>query len=252
MSGGLTGKTIVNTRATHQAEAFNHLIRKRGGIPVSFPCITIQPPGDTSELDAALELLVMGVYDWLLLTSANTVYSLAQQLGESLLEEGQRFKVAAIGPATAQAAQEQLGLTVDLIPDDHIAEALAQAVLAQEGKQYFLPESAIAQPILQDHLRAGDAEVDVVVAYQTVCGSWGTDLYTQAVDVVTFTSSSTVQCFVERTQDDPSPLDEVLFACIGPKTARTAQDYGFSPVIVPQTYTLDAMLDAIEHELVME
>ncbi len=243
MRGTLTGKYVVNTRALHQAETLDRLIRERDGIPVSFPCIAIQPPNDPSELDAALERLVSGAYDWLLLTSANTVYSLAQHT-QALADSG-AFKTAAIGPSTAQAARDQLGLSVDLIPNEHIAEALAQVVLAEGGKHIFLPESGIAQPGLREQLMAGGVHVDGIVAYQTVCGSGGVDLYAQPLDIIIFTSSSTVQGFVERTQSNRPPLDEVMVVCIGPKTAQTAQDLGFSLVMVPETYTLEGMLNAI-------
>ena len=107
MTQVLRGKAIVNTRASHQASDFDLLIRERGAVPIAYPCIAIVPPDDTTELDAALKQLNAGGFDWLGLTSANTVYSLAQRLHKLDLMLTGKFKVAAVGPSTAEAAQAQ-------------------------------------------------------------------------------------------------------------------------------------------------
>jgi uroporphyrinogen-III synthase len=102
-------------------------------------------------------------------------------------------------------------------------------------------------------LAAGGANVCVVEAYRTVCGEGGVDLprllAEKRVDVITFTSSSTVECFLERFRSEgghTAHLSAVLVACIGPKTAATAQAHHLNVAIMPETYTLDAMLDALE------
>ncbi|MAU09069.1 MAG: uroporphyrinogen-III synthase [Anaerolineaceae bacterium] len=255
MTQVLRGKAIVNTRASHQASDFDLLIRERGAVPIAYPCIAIVPPDDTTELDAALKQLNAGGFDWLVLTSANTVYSLAQRLHKLDLMLTGKFKVAAVGPSTAEAAQAQLGLQVDLVPDDYIAESLGQALIEQGGERVFLPESAIARPNLKDMLMSTGAEVVAVDAYQTVCGSGGVDLpamlHQGEVDVITFTSSSTVDGFVERlnkTGSGLSALGDARIACIGPKTAQTASEHGLPAAIVPDDYTLVGLLDAIEKE----
>lgn len=259
MTQVLRGKTIVNTRAIHQASDFDLLIRERGAVPIAYPCIAIVPPNDATELDAALKQLNAGNFDWLVLTSANTVYSLGQRLDALKLVLTGRFKVAVIGPSTAEAAQEQLGLQVDLIPDDYIAESLGQALIEQSGECIFLPESAIARPTLKDRLMSAGVEVVAVDAYQTVCGSGGDDLPAMLsqgeVDVITFTSSSTVDGFVERLKQAGSGLSalgDVRIACIGPKTAQTASDHGLPAAIVPDDYTLAGLLDAIEQSFARE
>ena len=236
-------KTIVNTRATHQAKALDALILKYGATPLAYPCIDIIPPADSSELDQGIRDLIAGKFDWLVLTSANTVYSLAQRLSALGLRLPSTFKTAVIGTATAEAAQTMLGLHIDLIPAEQVAESLAVALLDQSARRVFLPESAIARPTLAQAL----PDVHTVTAYETVCGSGGIIFKDQPVDVVTFTSSSTVTCFIQRLEaEGTSPLSaDVCVACIGQKTANTAREHGLSVTITPQEYTLDAMMAAI-------
>lgn len=257
MSSVLQGKTIVNTRAVHQAAEFDVLIQGMGAVSLAYPCIAIQPPDDSSPLDSALQKLFAGEFDWLVLTSANTVFSLAARLRYLDLStvEDTPFKVAVVGISTAEAVTEYMNFEVDLIPDEFVAESLAQAILAEGGKRVLLPESAIARPTLAEALQAGGVDVCVVTAYQTVCGAGGIHLWEalqqQKVDVVTFTSSSTVTCCFQRLQqegaepDVVSLFEDVGVACIGLKTAKTATEHGLMNIIVPDVYTLSGMLTAI-------
>lgn len=261
MSNALRGKRIINTRAAHQAADLDQLLQARGAIPVSYPCIAIKPPEDSTRLDAALQHLRDGQFDWLALTSANTVFSLAQRLQAVSLniQDAAHFKIAAVGISTADAVREHLCLDVDLLPDEFIAESLAVALIAQNAKHVLLPESAIARPTLAQQLTAGGVAVTGITAYQTVCGDGGVTLQqtmqTQSVDVVTFTSSSTVDCFVERLLTERltvANFADTCMACIGPKTAKTAYEQGFKQVIVPDEYTLDGMLNRIDAYFVSE
>ena len=80
MTGILTGKQIVNTRALHQAHALDELLCLQGAVPVAYPCVDIVPPDNSSQLDRALLDLAVGHYEWLILTSVNTVLALAERL----------------------------------------------------------------------------------------------------------------------------------------------------------------------------
>ncbi len=256
MTGSLTGKHIVNTRAIHQAAEFDDLIRARGATPIPYPCIAIKPPEDTTLLDAALKKLVEGYFDWLVLTSVNTVWSIAQRLQELnlTLADQQNFKTAAIGSSTQAAAEAILNLNVALTPDEFIAESLAEAVLRREGQRIFLPTSSIARPTLVQRLADGDTEVCLVDAYQTVRGQGGADvpgLINKAnIHAITFTSSSTVQFFIERLQDEGESmkvhLKDLCIACIGPKTSKTAEEFGLKITVEATPYTLEGLLDSLD------
>lgn len=254
MTESLKGKYILNTRAAHQAEALNSLLRAKGAVPLDYPCIAIAPPDDSTLLDASLVDLVAGQFDWLILTSANTVFAVTQRLtalGMTLTRAA--FRTAVVGPATAEASQEQLDLELFDLPMQYIAEALADHLPVETGTRILLPASAIARPTLADMLSARGAEVSIVTAYHTICGQGGVDvpqlLAQKQIDALTFTSSSTVTCFLERLREEGGQLEdafEVCAACIGSKTAATARDCGFIVLTIPTEHTLDGLLNALD------
>src|SRR4051812_32678809 len=199
MNNALAGRTVVNTRALHQAEELDCLLKSRGAIPVSFPCIEIEFVV-TPELTRALCDLLSGHYDWFVLTSVNTVHAVADQLPRCGFPH-QGFRVACIGPKTAQAARDLLRLRVDLIPPDHHARALASALPVGLGDRVLMPASMIARPELNRYLTAKGATVDQVAAYQTTSATARLDvpaLIEQAVDAVAFASPSAVCAFTEQ------------------------------------------------------
>lgn len=253
--GVLTGKRIVVTRAAHQAQAFCDHLQERGAEPLFYPCIAIEPPEDIQPLDQALREAAAGQFDWLVLTSANTVMVLAERLGELgiTLKDIANLRVAAIGPATAEEAQQQLGLSVDVLPEEYVAEALAEAIQPKAGTRILLPRAEVARPDLIKRLSAAGAKVTVVTAYQTVIGQGGVDLPALledgTVDAVTLTSSSTARNFVVRLVQDGghlSSLQGVCVACIGPITAKTAREVELTVDVVAEDYTLDGLIEALE------
>lgn len=248
----LTGRRIVVTRAPHQAGELADLLRERGAEPLLYPCIDIQPPEDTAELDNALREAANGGFDWLVLTSANTVEALRRRceaLGLSLAHT----RTAAVGPATAQAAQAMLGVEVEVVPEEHVAEALAQALNIIPGERALLPQANIARDTLRDLLAQAGTDVTAITSYHTVMGRGGVDLpallAAGEVDAITFTSSSTVTHCVARVRDEDgnkSQLTNVVCACIGPKTAQTAEEAGLTRVLIPQVYTLPGMIESLQ------
>ena len=165
MSDGLKGKRIVNTRASVQARGLDDLLRAHGAIPISYPCLRIVPPDDLAPLDLALRELAAGQFDWLVLTSANTVQALRVRLdilGLKLAAES--WRVAAIGPATAAAVHELLGISGVTVPGEYLTEALADHLPLKPGARVFLPASTLAEPLLAERLTARGATVCVVDA----------------------------------------------------------------------------------------
>ena len=178
----LASLKIVNTRAPHQAEELDRLLRARGATPLDYPCIDIAPPPDPSALDAALRAAAGGWFNWLVLTSANTVRAIAARLEELGLDlrDATGLRVAAVGPATAEAARAQLGLPGAIVPQEYVAESLAEVVTAAAGGRVFLPQADLARPVLAERLRAGGAQVTAVTAYRTVPGRGGVALASAA------------------------------------------------------------------------
>lgn len=251
MSSSLAGRVVVNTRATHQAAELDRLLEARGASSVSFPCIAIEPIA-LDTIDAALAWLASGHYDWLVLTSGNTVQAIVNRLDELDLTLAAETRVACVGPKTAEAAERLLGATVESVPDAHHAIALAERIPVKRGERVLLPASDIAPPDLARMLEKKGATVDRIAVYRTLPAATpdAGALIERRVDAVTFASPSAVDAFVEVFEQagiDLSALGQAVIACIGPSTFAAASRY-FPDPIVAQTHTLAGLVDAlIEH-----
>lgn len=237
----LRDKRIVITRARHQAGEFADLLREHGAIPVLYPCIAITPPEDVAPLDEAL--MHLSAYDWMLITSTNTVDIIHQRLSErDLSSDFGAIKIGAIGNRSANAVNTLFGRGVDFIPSRGTAQQLGLELPMMRGDKIFLPQSAVANRILADMLIKRGAMVTAVSAYLTICDDGGEDLPAlladNRIDAITFTSSSCVTNFVSKLGYVP----DVRVACIGDVTAQTARDAGFSCVLVADTADLESLL----------
>jgi uroporphyrinogen-III synthase len=153
--------------------------------------------------------------------------------------------VAAIGPATA-AALQQRGVRVDLTPGEYRAEAILDAIGDVAGQRILLPRADIARPDLALGLAARGAAVDEVVAYRTILAIPSQAVFESlraGVDVITFTSSSTVRNFVALTAG--MGYGDPLIACIGPVTAAAARDLGLRVDVTAEEYTIEGLVEAL-------
>lgn len=258
MTRPLFGKRIVVTRAREQASELSDLLRVRGADPVEFPVIRIQRMRDPAPLDEALSRLTS--FDWMIVTSANTVPILAERM-ETMRIDARAFaglKIAAIGPATAEAMRMHLGLRADYVP----SEAVAEAVLAQwpdnqmTGKRVLLPRAAEARELLPEGLEALGATVEVIAAYQTLADSDASEefllqLEQGKLDAITFTASSTVKNFARSLADvSDRPLSDLLknitLAAIGPVTGAALRDLGLLPSLIAEEHTIPGLVSALE------
>jgi uroporphyrinogen-III synthase len=251
----LQGRRIVVTRAPHQAGELAGLLTGRGADTLLYPCIDIAPPQDTGCLDIALQNAAQGKFDWLILTSVNTVRILAERLAALKLDADVLATLAtvAVGPATAQAAREKLGMTVHSLPEQYESRGLVKLIHPIAGRRILLPQADIASCELRQALEASGGYVTTITAYRTVIGSGGVDLprllAQGAVDAITFTSPSTVHYLVKRLRNvggDSHHLRGVVMACIGPTTLKAADDCGFDTAIAPNRYTLDDLVQTLE------
>jgi uroporphyrinogen-III synthase len=253
---GLEGKRIVITRASHQASELEQLLRDEGAVPLLYPCIAIKPPSDTKQINSVLKTALDGSFDWLILTSTNTVRALKESLDTTGYKSPYPFKlqVAAVGSVTARYAEKQLGLTVNVVPEQYTANALAQALSLEKNTRILLPQSEIAEPILVTTLTTIGAIVTSVIAYQTVIGSGGVDLSEllkrSEVNAITLTSASTVTNLLQRLQNEGGDihlLESVCIACIGISTAAAAHENNLSVDVIPEQHTINGLVKALEH-----
>ncbi len=246
----LSGKRILVTRPRAQSAGFIDQLTGLGAVPVIFPTIVIAPPEDHTPLDQAI--LHLGRYQWVVFTSANGVAAFFQRL-EALEKSAGDFshtRIAAIGPATARALQEN-GLTADFIPDEYVAEAVAAGIGDVSGQHILLPSADIARKTLAEELARQGAIPHDIAAYRTLPFQpkpRDIQLLEQGIDIATFTSSSTLQYFLKILGPHAFEiLEGAVLACIGPITAQTARDHGLTVDVVAGEYTTDGLVRALVH-----
>ncbi|MEJ2102517.1 MAG: uroporphyrinogen-III C-methyltransferase [Desulfobacterales bacterium] len=249
----LLGKRIVVTRARQQASGLVGLLSDLGADCLEVPTIKIMPPKDLEPIKQAVENLT--AYDWIVFTSVNGVDYFFEQFfaaGKDVRALG-RMKTAAIGPATAGRLRE-FGLISDIIPKTYRAESVIEAFKDEQlkDKKILLPRAAEARPILPKELKKMGAEVDEIPAYETLKVTENTaDLVQQLedrrIDLITFTSSSTVKNFkaLLPSENFKKLIQGVTIASIGPITSDTAADLGFEVQITANSYTIPGLVEAI-------
>ncbi len=257
----LESRRVLVTRARDARDELGRALEAEGAIPLYFPVIRITPTDEPERFREALVELRAGRYGLVTFTSQNAVEKvvagLEQAFGDALGLE--RVKVCAVGPATARALSER-GVRVDLVPTEHVADALARELVSAFGEarpRVLFPRAKQGRETLVDALGSAGFEVDLVTAYVTlgVPGAEGAALLDSLergqVDVVTFTSSSAVsrllEC-LEAASDAPRArraLARAKLAAIGPVTAKSLTEAGLSPQITAETYTSHGLCSAI-------
>ena len=244
-------RRILVTRAAHQAGKLSDGLRALGALPVEVPVLEIRPPASFVLLDAALHNLHR--YDWLILTSANTVRALADRVAELNLPlaPSASLQVAAIGEATATAARKA-GFSIALVPESYVAEGLVKS-LAQRasGKSVLLARAEIARDLIPDALREAGALVDVVDAYRNVLPDAAPELLRQAlaggIDAATFTSSSSVTHLANAAEEAgiSFPFPGVAAISIGPITTATLINTGWRPAAEATVSDIPGLVKAV-------
>lgn len=251
----LFGKRVLVTRAREQAGRTASLLRQRGADPVVVPTIEIHPPSDPAPFQAVVAEL--GRYGWIVLTSSNGV----ERLWDEMRRQGKdaralaAAKIAAVGPGTA-AALEAYGLTADLVPKVHQGEALAQELVAAIGSsrpRVLVARAEVARDVVPDAIRAAGCEVDVVAAYRNqppprpLLEALAALLEAEEIQVVTFTSSSTVAHLCDALEGRaPQLLARTCVASIGPITTDTARRRGLRVDVTASEHTIPGLVQAIE------
>lgn len=248
----LFGRTVLVTRAREQASTLTAALEELGAACVEAPVIRLVPPADSAPLDTAIHNL--DHYDWVIFTSANGVrffWQRLRQCGRDARALG-RARLAAIGTGTA-AALAACGLAADVVPAEFRAEGLAAALADEDlaGRRVLIPRAKVARDVLPTLLTQRGAQVTVVEAYATTMAD--TDaaalrelLSRGGVDVVTFTSSSTVTNLLRLlAPHGAAALAGVKVACIGPITAAAAAERGLTVTATAREYTIDGLVQAI-------
>jgi len=249
----LLGRRILVTRTRAQSSELVRLLERRGAGCVECPAIEVRCPDDQGRLDSAIEN--MDQFDWIIFSSPNAVKYFLQRVfekGHDIRILG-NARIACVGASTADCVRGY-HLNVDLVPENFRAEGLVKAFeqLTVKGARVLIPRAKKAREVLPLGLEAMGAEVTVATAYETVTPAMRRDvieiLQDEDVDVLTFTSSSTVKNFFRMVPEKLRDriLSRAKTACIGPVTARTAKKQGLIIDIQPEKSTIKDMVEAIE------
>lgn len=249
----LFGKKILVTRAREQASQLTAALEELGATCIEAPAIRLTDPADAyAAVDRAIDELHS--YAWLIFTSTNGVERFFARLAKKGLDARSlgQAKIAAIGAVTA-AKLKEYGILADSIPAEFRAEGIIEVLRGEikAGMKILLPRAQEAREILPEKLRELGASVDVAPVYQTIAGEIDAaairqQLESGAIDLVTFTSSSTVTNLLQLLAGDAGLLAAVPTACIGPVTAKTCADHGIEPAVIADSYTIGGLVAAVE------
>lgn len=251
----LHGRSILVTRARTQASELSDRLRELGAEVIEVPAIRIESLADTPAMRQAAREVRR--FEWVVFTSVNGVDSFRESLDLEGLDVRKLsgVKIAAIGPATRDRLLE-MGLRADLIPERYVAESLLESFASKgspSGQRFLLPRSEIARPDLAEGLRRLGADVTEVPAYKTLQGTTMDNtlldrLAGGKIDLVTFTSSSTVRNFVDAIPEERRSeiIPNVPAVSIGPITSETAREAGIEVIAEADEYTIPGLVEAVK------
>lgn len=233
----LYGQRIALTREPSQAERLRLRLEALGAEVILCPVLRFVEPDDPAPLRGALERLES--YDWLLFTSPNGVRTFFEALSSSGdARRLGRAKIGVIGPGTGAALQQQ-GLQPDLVPQRSVAEGLLEALQQHpmQEQRVLIPRAQEAREVLPEELIRRGARVEVVPCYKTIMPEPPPQL--AEVDRVVLMSSSAARHFRQLCAGNPECV------CIGPITAETARQLGFTRLLQAQRYDEDGVVEAL-------
>ena len=247
----LNRKRIIITRPRKLAQSFAKALRALGAAPILFPTIDISPVKDATCLDRALNHLAG--YDWLVMSSANAVEAVWARLRALQIREfPETLKFASVGPKTA-ASLTKMGVQSNFVPKEYKAEAVLPGLGDLEERWVLLPTADRARDVLPEAISKAGGVAHVVTAYHTVPTQPdpdGLNALREGVDVITFTSPSTVTNFITLSGNaglNPNRMPgNPKIACIGPITANALYENGMGVDIQAQEYTEEGLISVIQ------
>jgi uroporphyrinogen III methyltransferase / synthase len=256
-SRALYGWTVLVPRTKDQAGEMSEKLVSHGALPIEVPTIAVEPPRSPAQMERAVKGLVDGRYQWVVFTSTNAVRAVWDKFNEFGLDARafSGVKIACVGQSTAERVrafgiepelvpsgeQSSLGLLDEFPPYDDVFDPV---------NRVLLPRADIATETLAEGLRDRGWEIEDVTAYRTVRAApppadTREMIKTGGFDAVCFTSSSTVRNLVGIAG---KPHARTIVACIGPKTAETAAEFGLRVDVQPEVAAVGPLVEALaEH-----
>ncbi|KZS57088.1 bifunctional uroporphyrinogen-III C-methyltransferase/uroporphyrinogen-III synthase [Mycobacterium ostraviense] len=256
-SRALYGWTVLVPRTKDQAGEMSERLTSYGALPVEVPTIAVEPPRSPAQMERAVKGLVDGRFQWVVFTSTNAVRAVWEKFGEFGLDARafSGVKIACVGESTADRVRA-FGISPELVPSGEqssmglLDEFPPYDSIFDPVNRVLLPRADIATETLAEGLRERGWEIEDVTAYRTVRAApppaaTREMIKTGGFDAVCFTSSSTVRNLVGIAG---KPHARTIIACIGPKTAETAAEFGLRVDVQPETAAVGPLVDALaEH-----
>jgi uroporphyrinogen III methyltransferase / synthase len=256
-SRSLYGWTVLVPRTKDQAGEMSDRLVSHGALPVEVPTIAVEPPRSPAQMERAVKGLVDGRYQWVVFTSTNAVRAVWEKFGEFGLDARafSGVKIACVGEATADRVRA-FGISPELVPSGEqsslglLDEFPPYDEIFDPVNRVLLPRADIATETLAEGLRERGWEIEDVTAYRTVRAApppaqTREMIKTGGFDAVCFTSSSTVRNLVGIAG---KPHARTIVACIGPKTAETAAEFGLRVDVQPETAAIGPLVESLaEH-----
>jgi uroporphyrinogen-III synthase len=244
----LLGKRILVPRGKKEAKSFSALVEKYGGIPLEIPLLDFRPIERSREIEEMINNI--HTYDWIIFTSNVTVKTFFSYIqNRSFLSP----KIAVIGKRTKSVLNEK-GLEVQFVPEDYVAEGFVRDFLpnVQKGMKVLIPKGNLARDYIAESLSIAGAQVDEIIVYETFLPMESklllkTAITNKQLDILTFTSPSTVDHFMEVINENRlnQNIEDCLISCIGPITRDRIESVGLKVDIIPNTYTVEDMINEI-------
>jgi uroporphyrinogen-III synthase len=241
----LLGRRILIPRGINEAKSFSTLVENYGGIPVEIPLLAFRPvinPESVGQLEESIH-----TYDWIIFTSNVTVetfFSFFQK------QNGPFPKIAVIGKRTGLVLNRR-GYNVEFVPTEYVAEGFVRDFLPYitQGMKVLIPKGNLARDFIAESLTSAGAIVDELIVYETYLPEDSKAALRLAIedkhlDVLTFTSPSTVDHFMGVIKEHQlhDSVQKLLVCCIGPITKEKLESIGLRVDVMPETYTVEAML----------
>ena len=256
-SRALYGWTVLVPRTKEQAGEMSNRLVAHGALPIEVPTIAVEPPRSPAQMERAVKGLVDGRYQWVVFTSTNAVRAVWDKFAEFGLDARafSGVKIACVGESTADRVRA-FGISPELVPSGEqsslglLDEFPEYDSIFDPVNRVLLPRADIATETLAEGLRERGWEIEDVTAYRTVraappAAETREMIKTGGFDAVCFTSSSTVRNLVGIAG---KPHTRTIVACIGPKTAETAAEFGLRVDVQPETAAVGPLVDALaEH-----
>ena len=256
-SRALYGWTVLVPRTKDQAGEMSEKLVGHGALPIEVPTIAVEPPRSPAQMERAVKGLVDGRYQWVVFTSTNAVRAVWEKFGEFGLDARafSGVRIACVGEATADRVRA-FGISPELVPSgEQSSVGLLDEFPPYDGifdpvNRVLLPRADIATETLAEGLRQRGWEIEDVTAYRTVRAApppapTREMIKTGGFDAVCFTSSSTVRNLVGIAG---KPHPRTIVACIGPKTAETAAEFGLRVDVLPEVAAVGPLIEALaEH-----